>query len=86
MDAVDDFIHPELATFDNAASLVRQLGQGCYMAKTDIANAFRTIPIRPEDHELLGFSFQGEFYYNVCLVKGSSSSCAIFETLSSAIQ
>ncbi|XP_053382326.1 uncharacterized protein LOC128549524 [Mercenaria mercenaria] len=81
----NDFIRPELAmvkymSFDDAALLVRQLGQACYMAKTDIANAFRIIPIRPEDHELLGFQFGDAYYYNVCLVMGSSSSCAIFET------
>ena len=39
------------------------------MAKTDIENAFRLMPIHPRDHELLGFTLQNEmqdseFYYD----------------------
>ena len=53
---------------DNAATVVYinvgavidvilQLGRGCLMSKTDIEKAFRLIPIRNDEHHLLGFSF-----------------------------
>ena len=40
------------ATIDKAIQLIKA-GQGCFMAKTYIKNAFRIIPIRPEDYGLL---------------------------------
>lgn len=56
------------------------------MAKTDIQDAFRIVPINPEDYKLLGFSWQGLYYYDKCLPKGASSSCQIFESLSKGLQ
>ena len=56
------------------------------MAKTDIDSAFRLIPIHPNDHPLLGFKFGTEFFYDSCLPFGASSSCAIFEAFSSALE
>ena len=43
-DSVDWIIH-----------LVQQNGIHCLMAKTDIQDAFRIIPINPSDYHLLGF-------------------------------
>lgn len=48
------------------------------MAKTDIEDAFRIIPIHPSDYHLLGFIWEGQFYYDKCLPMGASSSCQIF--------
>ncbi|XP_062614297.1 uncharacterized protein LOC134276023 [Saccostrea cucullata] len=56
------------------------------MAKTDIEDAFRIIPICPEDYHLLGFSWQGKYYFDKCLQMGASSSCQIFEKFSVALQ
>ncbi|KAK7492349.1 hypothetical protein BaRGS_00016446 [Batillaria attramentaria] len=42
-------------TIDDAVQLVRTLGQGCFMAKTDIAEAFRIIPLSPSQYHLFGF-------------------------------
>ena len=56
------------------------------MAKTDIEDAFRIIPIHPLDHSLLGFSFEGEFYFDRCLPMGASRSCQIFEHFSMVLQ
>ena len=54
------------------------LGPNCQMAKADIKDAFRIIPIHPNDHKLLGFSWQGKFYYDKCLPMGCSVSCQTF--------
>lgn len=56
------------------------------MAKTDIEDAFRVIPIHPADYYLLGFTWEGQYYYDKCLPMGASSSCQIFESFSSALQ
>ena len=40
------------------------------MAKTDIQDAFRIIPINPSDYHLLGFSWNDQFYYDKCLPTG----------------
>ena len=69
-----------------AIDVIRQLGRGCLMSKTDIEKAFRLIPIRNDEHHLLGFSFLGSVYYDTCLPMGLKSSCKIFETFSSALE
>lgn len=74
------------AGIDDAIALVKQCGRGCYMAKTDLRNAFRLVPVSPQDYELLGFSWQGSNYFDRCLSMGGSSSCKIFEAVSSALQ
>ena len=56
------------------------------MAETDIDSAFRLIPVHPSDHPLLGFQFNGHFYYDSCLPFGASSSCALFESFSKALE
>ena len=61
-----------------AIDVILQLGRGCLMSKTDIEKAFRLIPIRNDEHHLLGFSFLGSFYYDTCLPMGLKSRCKIF--------
>ncbi|XP_068721411.1 uncharacterized protein [Montipora capricornis] len=56
------------------------------MAKTDIKNAFRIIPIRPEDYGLLGMQWRDLYYYDRCMPMGCSSSCLTFETFSTAVE
>lgn len=59
---------------------------GSLMAKTDIKDAFRIIPVNPKDYHFLGFTWKGQFYYERCLPLGTSSSCQIFEKLGTALQ
>ena len=73
-------------SIDRVVYLVQQFGQGSLMAKTDIEDAFRIIPIHPSDYHLLGFTWKGQFFYDKCLPMGASSSCQIFEAFSSALQ
>ncbi|KAI8515720.1 hypothetical protein Bbelb_065330 [Branchiostoma belcheri] len=89
--SVNDGIPRELSSvtyssIDTAIKHIKTLGPGCYLAKTDIQSAFRLIPVHPDDHHLLGFTYNGEFYYDRCLPMGSSISCAIFESLSTALE
>ena len=74
------------ATIDDAIHLVKSLGKGCLLAKTAIKSAFRIIPIAPRDFLFLGIEWQGKFYFDTCLLIGCSSSCQIFETLSTGLE
>ena len=56
------------------------------MAKTDIKSAFRIIPLHPDDHPLLGMKWENLYYYDRCPPMGCSSSCAIFEAFSTALE
>ena len=41
------------------------------MAKTDIEDAFHFIPINPLNYHLIGFIWQGEFYFDLTIhIKG----------------
>lgn len=72
-------------SIDHIIRLVKINGYGALMAKTDIENAFRIIPISPSDYNLLGFTWNNLFYYDKCLPMGASSSCNTFEALSTAL-
>ena len=74
------------STIDDAIKLIKQLGPGCFLAKTDIQNAFRLLPIHPNDYPLLGILWKGFYYYDRCMPMGCSSSCLTFERFSTAVQ
>ena len=54
------------ATIHDAIRHIKALGPGCFLAKTDVNNAFRIIPVRPQEYSLLGMRWQGVYYYDVC--------------------
>ena len=66
--------------------LVSLLGKGAYIAKADLQDAFRIIPVSPLDYRLLGFKFQGQNYFDLCLPMGVSHACRTFELLSQTLQ
>ena len=58
-DSINDYIPKDpyslqYVRVDDAIRILQSLGQGSYMAKTDLKSAFRLIPIHPEDWNLLG--------------------------------
>ena len=78
--------HVVYETLDNCITIIQSIGEGCLVAKADIKDAFRIIPINPDFHRLLGFTWDGQIYFDKCLPMGLSESCQIFETLSCALQ
>ena len=77
--SVNDSIADEEASvkfnsFDDAVKLVAELGQGALLAKLDIKSAFRICPVHPEDWHLLGFTFCGLYFVDLCLPFGLRSS------------
>ena len=63
--SVNDGIPKELATvryatIDDAIRLIKSLGKGCFLAKTDIKSAFRIIFVSPNDFPLLKLFYQSQ--------------------------
>ncbi len=81
-----DLATVQYTKFDDVVQNCLDLGPGCFLAKTDIASAFRNIPVCPQDWCWLGIKFQGKYYFDKCLPFGLSTSCRIFEDFASAIQ
>ena len=83
-ESVNDYIDPQLCSvqytsFDEAVKLIQDLGRHCKLFKVDIKSAFRLIPVKPTDFELLGFKFNDMFYFDKALPFGASISCSTFE-------
>ena len=76
----------QYASIRDAIQHLQRLPSGAYMCKTDIANAYKIVPVHPSDYPKLGLKFKGHYYYQLTLPQGFASSCAIFETLSIALQ
>ena len=53
----DDF-SPDYATVDMAVSHIMSLGQGSYLTKVDVRNAFRLCPVQPSQWFLLGIYWE----------------------------
>lgn len=71
---------------DTVIGLVKKCGRGALVAKCDVEEAFRQIPVHPSDYNLLGFTWMNKFYYDKRLAMGCASSCQIFERFSCALQ
>ena len=80
-----DFSSVQYATISDAIQLIKTVGKGCFMGKTDIKIAFLIIPIHPDDY-VLGMFWKGNYYYDKCMPMACSSSCMTFELFSSALE
>nr|XP_045603192.1 uncharacterized protein LOC123761301 [Procambarus clarkii] len=90
-ESVNDNIPRETTTvtyqsINDAVALVVRRSPGAHLAKCDIAEAFRIVPVNPSDYHLLGFAYGGRYYYEKMLSMGAAPSCRIFETFSNALQ
>ena len=56
-----EFTSVSYATVEDAIRLIQSVGPGCFLAKTVIKNAFRIVPIQPQDYHLLGICWQGMY-------------------------
>ena len=74
------------SSVQKAINLIMELPKGSYTRKTDIKDAFKIIPILPDDHHKLGFKFNNKYYYDITLPMGAGSACQIFESFSTALQ
>ena len=89
--SVDDGISSELASLsyisiDEIARLVASMGRGTLLAKMDIHNAYRMVPVHPEDRALLGMRWKGMVYVDTRLPFGLWSAPKIFTAVADALE
>ena len=83
----DEFASVKYKTFDDVVQLVIFHGPKALIAKCDVADAFRIIPVHPDDYHLLGFKLLEKYYFfDRVLPMGCRVSCQIFEEFSKAIR
>ena len=80
-----EFFTVKYSSFDDAVSIVRDMGKGCFMAKIDIKHAFRLCPVNPLDWPLLGYKWLGRYFFDIRLPFGLRSSPFIFNAFADAV-
>lgn len=65
--------------------LIMKYPKGSVTRKTDVKDAFKLIPVHPDDYHKLGLKLGTNYYYDVTLPQGGGSSCKIFEEFSTAL-
>ena len=89
--SVNDTINKEMVSLsyvsiDEVAATVRKLGRGTLMAKMDIRQAYRNIPVHPQDRKLLGMLWKDEVLVDGSLPFGLRSAPLIFTAVADAAQ
>ena len=90
---IEDF-RVEYMSVDDVVEHVKHLGHGCYLAKLDLADAFKHVPVRQEDWPLLGStwyayvpatdSYELQYYFDRVLMFGGRSSPRLFNDIAKA--
>jgi hypothetical protein len=57
-------------SLDDIFNLIRYYGQGCFIIKRDIKEAFCNVPLAPEVCPLLAFAWERVIYVECCLPFG----------------
>ena len=89
--SVNDGIAPELcslsyASVDQAAEQILTLGKGTLLAKVDLENAYRMIPVHPDDRPLLGMKWNKEIWVDTALPFGLRSAPKLFNVMADCLQ
>ena len=77
----EDLASITYAHVDDAVECIKTLGVGTLLIKVDLESAYRHIPIHPEDHHLLGISWEGRIYVDRALPFGLRSAPKIFSAV-----
>ena len=89
--SINDYIKTETeysmhySSVDDAIQLLSTWESGALMAKVDLESAFRIVPVRHQDWELLGIYWRDLYYVNTCLPFGCRSSPFLFNQFANAI-
>lgn len=67
--SINDFLDSRACSvqysyIDHAAEMIALEGRSAFLAKTDIKSAFPLLSVSPGDFDLLGFRFQGKYYFD----------------------
>ena len=72
-------------TVDKVVESLLSLGKGSLMAKMDIKQAYRNVPVCPTDRILLGMSWKGRVYIDKTLPFGLRSAPLLFSAIADAL-
>jgi hypothetical protein len=78
----EDWCYLQYASVDHAVEMIRSVGIGVLLVKLDLKDAYRLIPVHPDDQCLLGISWQGHMYVNRSLPFGLRSAPKTFTAFS----
>ena len=89
--SVNDFIDRDeyslsFCSVDDAVYNLINLGKNAFMTKLDIKHAFRLIPVRKQDWHLLGYKFDGRYFFDIVLPFGLRSAPYLFCLISDAVE
>ena len=87
--SVNDGVDPVLCSVsytsvDDAVMCIRRLGRAARLAKFDIANAYRAVPVHPVDRLLLGMRWRGATLVDGALRFGLRSAPKLFTAVADA--
>ena len=82
---VDGPMTMTLPTMDYMEGRLLELGRGAYLYKTDLARGYRQLRVDPSDWPLLGFTYQGQFYFDMCPPFGLRTSALCMQRTSEGI-
>ena len=71
---------------DNIAECVLALGRDALLAKSDVKQAYRQIPVHPDDRVLLGMAWRGQYFVDATLPFGLHSAPLIFSAVADALE
>ena len=89
--SINDGIFQELSSvkytsLDHLAYLVNSTGRGALLVKADIKEAYRMIPVHPQDQLLLGVKWNDSYYVDRMLPFGLRSAPKIFSAVADGLQ
>ena len=70
---------------DCAIQLIKRLGEGCLLSKSDILHAYKVVPVGKNRYKYLGFKIGNAYFYDKTFAMGLAVSCQWFEGLSNAL-
>ena len=73
------------ASLDDAVSFIVKLGIGCLLAKLDLKEAYRAVPVHPFDQPLLSVKWEGVVFIDRALPFGLRSAPKIFSALTDGL-
>ena len=89
--SVNDGISRDLSSLsyvsvDDVVAGIIQRGRGTLLAKMDIRQAYRNVPIHPSDRPFLGMQWQGATFVDAALPFGLRSAPLIFSAIADVLQ
>lgn len=81
-----ELTHVAYSSIEDAALLMQALGPGTQLAKIDIKEAYRIIPVHPQERPFLSVLWEGGVYVDFQLPFGLASAPAIFSAVAEALE